>query len=53
MPLVRISLKKGKPAAYREAIAEGVYQALRETFNVPEGDSFRHHLGARGWHFHL
>ena len=40
MPLVRISLKKGKPAAYREAIAEGVYQALRETFNVPEGDRF-------------
>jgi phenylpyruvate tautomerase PptA (4-oxalocrotonate tautomerase family) len=40
MPLVRISLKKGKPAAYREAIADGVYQALRETFNVPEGDRF-------------
>ncbi|MES2029058.1 MAG: tautomerase family protein [Pseudomonadota bacterium] len=40
MPLVRISLKKGKPAAYREAIAEGVYQALRESFAVPENDRF-------------
>jgi phenylpyruvate tautomerase PptA (4-oxalocrotonate tautomerase family) len=40
MPLVRISLRKGKPAAYRKAIAEGVYTALRETFNVPEEDRF-------------
>ena len=40
MPLVRISLRRGKPAAYRKAIADGVYQALRETFNVPEGDRF-------------
>jgi 4-oxalocrotonate tautomerase len=40
MPLVRISLRKGKTAAYRKAIAEGVYTALRETFNVPEEDRF-------------
>ena len=40
MPLIRISLLAGKAAAYRRAIAEGVYQALRETFNVPEGDFF-------------
>jgi phenylpyruvate tautomerase PptA (4-oxalocrotonate tautomerase family) len=40
MPLVRISLRQGKPAAYRKAIAEGVYTALRETFNVPEDDRF-------------
>ena len=40
MPLVRISLRKGKAAAYRNAIAEGVYTALRETFNVPEEDRF-------------
>jgi len=40
MPLVRISLKRGKPPAHRQAIAEGVYQALRETFTVPEGDRF-------------
>jgi 4-oxalocrotonate tautomerase len=40
MPLARISLRRGKPAAYRKAILEGVYQALRETFDVPEGDRF-------------
>ncbi|MBF9197969.1 tautomerase family protein [Microvirga terrestris] len=40
MPLIRISLQKGKPAAYRKALANGVYLALREAFNVPEGDLF-------------
>ncbi|MEA2841095.1 MAG: hypothetical protein QOF41_2425 [Methylobacteriaceae bacterium] len=40
MPLVRISLRSGKYASYRKAVAEGVYTALRETFNVPEEDRF-------------
>jgi 4-oxalocrotonate tautomerase len=40
VPLVRISLRQGKPAAYRKAVAEGVYTALRETFNVPDEDRF-------------
>jgi 4-oxalocrotonate tautomerase len=40
MPLSRISLRKGKPAAYRQAILDGVYLAMRETFNVPEEDRF-------------
>jgi 4-oxalocrotonate tautomerase len=40
MPLVRISLRRGKPANYRKAIADGVYTALRETFNVPDEDRF-------------
>jgi 4-oxalocrotonate tautomerase len=40
MPLVRISLRQGKSAAYRQAIADGVYTALRETFNVPDEDRF-------------
>jgi 4-oxalocrotonate tautomerase len=40
MPLVRISLKKGQSPAHRQAIAEGVYQALRESFDVPENDRF-------------
>ena len=40
MPLARVSLRRGKPAAYRKAILEGLYQALRETFEVPEGDRF-------------
>jgi 4-oxalocrotonate tautomerase len=40
MPLARISLKRGKPAAYRKAILDNVYDALRETFDVPEDDRF-------------
>ena len=40
MPLARISLRRGKPATYRKAILEGLYQAMRETFNVPDGDRF-------------
>ena len=40
MPLTRVSMRRGKPAAYRKAILEGLYQAMRETFNVPEGDRF-------------
>ena len=40
MPLARISMRRGKPAIYRKAILDGLYQALRETFDVPEGDRF-------------
>ena len=40
MPLSRISLRRGKPAAYRKAILDGVYAAMRETFEVPEDDRF-------------
>ncbi|MDB5503035.1 MAG: tautomerase family protein [Tardiphaga sp.] len=40
MPLAQISLRRGKPAAYRQAIGENIYLALRETFDVPEGDRF-------------
>src|SRR5262249_29207065 len=40
MPLARIDLRRGKPPAYRKAICDGIYRALRETFNVPESDRF-------------
>jgi 4-oxalocrotonate tautomerase len=40
MPLTRISLRRGKTAAYRQAILDGLYEAMRETFNVPEDDFF-------------
>lgn len=40
MPLTRIALRKGKTAAYRRAIMDGVYQAMRETFDVPDDDRF-------------
>jgi len=40
MPLVRISLLKGRNEADKLAIADGVYQSLREVFKVPENDKF-------------
>ena len=40
MPLTRILLRVGKPTKYRRAIMDGVYRAMRETFNVPEDDRF-------------
>jgi len=40
MPLVHISLRAGKPEAYRQAIFDSLYRAMRETFNVPEDDQF-------------
>ena len=40
MPLVRIALRRGKSPAHLAALRNGVYQAMRETFNVPENDRF-------------
>jgi 4-oxalocrotonate tautomerase len=40
MPLVRVSLRRGKPAAYRKAILDGIYRAMLSTFDVPEEDRF-------------
>jgi phenylpyruvate tautomerase PptA (4-oxalocrotonate tautomerase family) len=41
MPLVRISLLKGRSPAELRAIADGVHQALVETYNVPSDDRFQ------------
>jgi len=40
VPLVRIDLRKGKTAAYKKAIGDAIYRAMRETFTVPEEDRF-------------
>ena len=40
MPIVNISMRAGKPAAYRQAIFDSLYQALREALGVPKGDQF-------------
>lgn len=40
MPFVQISLRAGKPPSYRQAIFDGIYRAMRDTFNVPEDDEF-------------
>jgi phenylpyruvate tautomerase PptA (4-oxalocrotonate tautomerase family) len=41
MPLVRISLQAGKPDSYRSTISRQVYEAMRETLEIPEGDRFQ------------
>ncbi len=40
MPLTRVSLRRGKSAAHRQAILDGIYRAMREMFDVPEEDRF-------------
>ena len=40
MPLVHVSLRSGKPEAYRQAILDGLYRAMRETLVVPDDDQF-------------
>lgn len=54
MPLIRISMRRGRPDAESAAIVEGVYRALRETFEVPENDLFAviHQLDAGDFVFH-
>jgi len=41
MPLVRISLMQGKPAAYRAAIGNAVHRAMVESINCPPLDRFQ------------
>ena len=40
MPLLNISLRAGKPEAYRQAIFDSLYRAMREMLDVPEDDQF-------------
>ena len=40
MPLVRLDLRRGKSGAYLAALRNGVYEAMRETFEVPQDDRF-------------
>jgi 4-oxalocrotonate tautomerase len=40
MPLTRVSLRRGKPAAHRQAILDGIYRAMRAVFDVPDEDRF-------------
>ena len=41
MPLVRISLMKGKPEDFGQKVGEIVYQAMVDTINVPVKDHFQ------------
>jgi 4-oxalocrotonate tautomerase len=41
MPLVRIAMREGKSADYRQAVAAQIHRALVEVANVPEQDRFQ------------
>ncbi len=41
MPLARIDLVQGKPAEYRRAIGDVVYEAMVETLKAPKDDRFQ------------
>ena len=40
MPLIHVALRAGKPEAYRKAILDGIYRAMREALEVPKDDQF-------------
>lgn len=40
MPFTAVFMRRGKSAAYRRAVLDGVYEAMRDVFDVPEGDQF-------------
>lgn len=40
MPYLHIALRAGRSQAYRQAIFDSLYRAMRETLNVPEDDQF-------------
>ena len=41
MPLVRISLRHGKPPEYRRAVGDAVHRAMVEAIGVPAHDRFQ------------
>ena len=41
MPLVRVSLLKGKPAEFRRKVGDAVHRALVDTIQVPAADRFQ------------
>jgi 4-oxalocrotonate tautomerase len=40
MPFVRVAVYEATPVEQNAAIAEAVYQAMRETIDIPAGDRF-------------
>jgi 4-oxalocrotonate tautomerase len=40
VPLIHIAMRAGKPEAYRQAIFDGLYGAMREALSVPDDDQF-------------
>lgn len=41
MPVVRVSLRKGKSAEFLRQVSSSIHQAMVEAFDVPEADCFQ------------
>jgi 4-oxalocrotonate tautomerase family enzyme len=41
MPLVKITIRKGKSTEYKKALLNGVHEALVQSFKIPEHDRFQ------------
>ena len=40
MPVTRIAIREGKPPEYKQALLDEIYQAMRETVAIGDGDRF-------------
>ncbi len=40
MPMTRVALRKGKSKEYKAAILDQIYEAMRETVHIKDGDRF-------------
>ncbi len=41
MPVVRITIRSGKPPEYKKALLDGVHDALVRSFKIPEQDRYQ------------
>jgi 4-oxalocrotonate tautomerase len=40
MPVTRIAIRNGKTPQYKQALMDGIYEAMRETVAIKDGDRF-------------
>ncbi|HEY0531037.1 MAG TPA: tautomerase family protein [Actinoplanes sp.] len=40
MPVTRIAIRRGKTAAWKQAILDEIHEAIRETVHIQDGDRF-------------
>ena len=41
MPVSRVAIRKGKSPQYKQAILDGIYEAMRRTVHIKDGDRFQ------------
>ena len=49
MPLIHISLRRGKPAAYRKALFDSIHEAMHEMTLDPQGQMLLAGIGFKGF----